>query len=106
MDVGKELDKQETLSRVKVGDYLRWRSLPFFTSSDNDYYCGEFIGLENEWQYALVLDILESPRKKKGEHTINGIHIRLLKNGEIDWIFNFELFNEIEIVGSSTLCED
>lgn len=104
MGTGKECDKREMLSRIKVGDYLRWRPLSFHISSA-DYIDG-FIGVNNEWQYALLLEILESPRRKNGEDTINGIHLRLLKSEGIDWIFNFELFNEIEIIGPPHLIDD
>jgi len=46
-----------------------------------------------------VLDILDCPRNENDNESIQGLHVQLLKNGEVDWIFNFELFNEIDIMG-------
>ena len=56
---------------------------------------------DNEWQYGIVLDMLDCPRNKDDKDSIQGLHVQILQGNEIDWIFNFELFNEIEIVGET-----
>ena len=58
-----------------------------------------FVGTGEDWEYGLVLDILQRPKNNKDSESVQWLHVQLLKNGEIDWIFNFEHFNEIEIIG-------
>ena len=102
MENGENLDKQAILRKIKVGDYIKWRPLPIEEIAENVFAeFKHFVGIGNEWQYGLVLDILDCPRNKADKESIHGFHVQLLKNGEIDWIFNFELFNEIDIVGKS-----
>ena len=42
---------------------------------------------------------MESPREKDKPDATVGLHLQLLKGGQIDWVFNFEYLDEIEIVG-------
>jgi len=100
MGNGEKLDKQKTLIKIKIGDYIKWRALPIDEVSESVFAeFKSFVGVGNEWQYGLVLDILDCPRNSRDIESIRGLHVQLLKGNEIDWIFNFELFNEIEIVG-------
>ena len=100
MGSGKNSDKQATLEKIKAGDYIKWRPLPIEEIAESAFAeFKHFVGIGNEWQYGLVLDILECPRNENDNESIQGLHIQLLKNGEVDWIFNFELFNEIDIIG-------
>tara|TARA_R100000008_G_scaffold77963_1_gene58674 strand:+ start:1486 stop:1803 length:318 start_codon:yes stop_codon:yes gene_type:complete len=100
MATGSESYKKEIISKIKIGDYLKWKPLPINLIEEEAFaYFKGFVGIGNDWQYGLVLDILQCPRHENDKESIQGIHIQLLKNGEIDWIFNFELFNEIEIIG-------
>jgi len=108
MEPGKTLGKREILLKLKTGDYIRWRPFPLSFESPMDAPSAHklqqmeetkrFTGIGNEWQYGIVLDILYSPRYLDKEESIPGTHVKLLKEGDIDWVFNFELFNEIEII--------
>ena len=102
MEHGEKSDKQTILRQIKIGDYIKWRPLPVdqitervFTEFKN------FSWGDNEWQYGIVLDMLDCPRNKDEKDSIQGLHVQILQGNEIDWIFNFELFNEIEIVGET-----
>ena len=102
MEHGEKSDKQTILRQIKIGDYIKWRPLPVdqitervFTEFKN------FSWGDNEWQYGIVLDMLDCPRNKADKDSIQGLHVQILQGNEIDWIFNFELFNEIEIVGET-----
>jgi hypothetical protein len=102
MEHGEKSDKQTILRQIKIGDYIKWRPLPVdqitervFTEFKN------FSWGDNEWQYGIVLDMLDCPRNKDDKDSIQGLHVQILQGNEIDWIFNFELFNEIEIVGET-----
>ena len=102
MEHGEKSDKQTILRQIKIGDYIKWRPLPVdqitervFTEFKN------FSWGDNEWQYGIVLDLLDCPRNKDDKDSIQGLHVQILQGNEIDWIFNFELFNEIEIVGET-----
>ena len=102
MEHGEKSDKQTILRQIKIGDYIKWRPLPVdqitervFTEFKN------FSWGDNEWQYGIVLDMLDCPRNKVDKDSIQGLHVQILQGNEIDWIFNFELFNEIEIVGET-----
>ena len=110
MESGKQsaTTRRKTLLSLKTGDYVRWRPFPLQFESPMDAPSAykmqnmtetkRFIGVDNEWQYGIILDILHSPRRIDKEDVIPGTHVKLLKAGEIDWIFNFELFNDVEIV--------
>ena len=102
MEHGEKSDKQTILRQIKIGDYIKWRPLPVdqitervFTEFKN------FSWGDNEWQYGIVLVMLDCPRNKDDKDSIQGLHVQILQGNEIDWIFNFELFNEIEIVGET-----
>ena len=102
MENGAKLNKEKILRKIKIGDYIKWRPLPVdqitervFTEFKN------FSWGDNEWQYGIVLDMLDCPRNKDDKDSIQGLHVQILQGNEIDWIFNFELFNEIEIVGET-----
>ncbi len=102
MEHGEKSDKQTILRQIKIGDYIKWRPLPVdqitervFTEFKN------FSWGDNEWQYGIVLDMLDCPRNKDDKDSIQGLHVQILQGNEIDWIFTFELFNEIEIVGET-----
>lgn len=102
MESGIKSNKKEILRKIKVGDYIKWRPLPLDGLAESAFVeFKDFVGIGNEWEYGLVLDILERPRNKNDMESIRGLHIKLLKGNETDWIFNFELFNEIEIIGST-----
>tara|TARA_Y100000296_G_scaffold83438_2_gene114317 strand:+ start:3861 stop:4199 length:339 start_codon:yes stop_codon:yes gene_type:complete len=103
----KEYESRKTILDLKVGSYIRWRALPLALTEAPSAFKTQtketerFVEVENRWQYGIILDILYSPRHisapyKKG--IIPGTHIKLLMQDGTDWIFNFELFNEIEIV--------
>jgi len=100
MATGRESSKRQLISNIKIGDYIRWKPLPINQIEEKVFaeFKG-FVGIGNEWQYGLVLDILDCPRNENDNESIHGLHVQLLKNGEVDWIFNFELFNEIDIMG-------
>ena len=100
MATGRESSKRQLISKIKIGDYIRWKPLPINQVEEKVFaeFKG-FVGIGNEWQYGLVLDILDCPRNENDNESIQGLHVQLLKNGEVDWIFNFELFNEIDIMG-------
>jgi|TARA_S200002703_G_C3668924_1_gene205362 hypothetical protein len=101
MASGKKLNREEVLGKIKVGEYIRWKPLPTVDATYEYHKFGfkSFVGQGDRWQYGLVLDVLESPRKRGQSSGIAGLHLQLLKNGEIDWIFNFEHFEQIEIIG-------
>ena len=100
MATGKDLYKKQTISKITIGDNIKWKPLPISEIEEKIFAeFKHFVGIKNEWQYGLVLDILDCPRDENDSESIQGLHIQLLKGGEIDWIFNFELFNEIEIIG-------
>ena len=87
-------NNRATIVKIKRGDYIRWKPLPLELICRYDY--RGLPGDESEWEYALVLEVLESPRN---DDTQPGLHLRILKDGQSDWIFNFELFRYIEIIG-------
>jgi len=91
---GKMSDNRATIGKIKRGDYIRWKPLPLELIYGHDY--RGLPGDESKWEYALVLEVLESPRNEAMQP---GLHLRILKNGQSDWIFNFELFRYIEIIG-------
>ena len=101
MENGEKLSREETLKSIKVGEYIRWKPLPTAAATYEYHKFGfkTFVGQGDQWQYGLVLDVLESPRRRGQSSSIAGLHLQLLKNGEIDWIFNFEYFEHIEIIG-------
>ena len=101
MASGKDYDKQIILSRIKIGQYIRWKPLlqSPIVSEYSEVGFKSFVGTGDDWQYALVLDIMQSPKNKQNPDSVQGLHLRLLKDGETDWIFNFEYFREIEIIG-------
>ena len=102
MEHGAKSDKKTVLRTIKVGDYIKWRPLPIEEITERVF--TEFKNIawgDNEWQYGLVLDMLDCPRNENDNESIQGLHIQILQGNEVDWIFNFELFNEIEIIGGS-----
>ena len=102
MEHGTRSNKQLVLRKIKIGDYIKWRPLPIDEVKEKVFTeFKHFSWGENEWQYGLVLDILDCPRNQDDSDSIQGLHVQILQGNEIDWIFNFELFNEIEIVGKS-----
>ena len=98
MVTGKKYDNQETLRNMKVGEYIRWRPVMqvAYSSDCEKYGFKSSGGVREEWQYGLILDILEAPPVPEA---VQGIHLQLLKDGQTDWIFNFDHFEEIEIIG-------
>ena len=101
METGKKWNNRETIRNIKVGEYIRWKPVvkKDLSSDCEKYGFKSFVGTGEDWQYGLVLDILESPSKKGDDETIQGIHLQLLKDGQTDWIFNFDHFEWIEIIG-------
>jgi len=101
MENGKKSNREKILRSIKVGEYIRWKPLPTTAATYEYHKFGfkSFVGQGNQWQYGLVLDVLESPRRRGQTNSVAGLHLQLLKNGEIDWIFNFEYFEHIEIIG-------
>ena len=102
MEHGARSDKKTVLRTIKIGDYIKWRPLAIEAITERVF--TEFKNFswgDNEWQYGLVLDMLDCPRNENDNESIQGLHIQILQGNEVDWIFNFELFNEIEIVGGS-----
>ena len=101
METGKKYDNQEALRNMKVGEYIRWKPImQKELSSDHEKYgFKSFVGVGERWQYGLIIDILESPKKKDDNNSVQGVHLQLLKGGQMDWIFNFDHFEEIEIIG-------
>jgi len=102
MEHGEKSDKHAILRRIKIGDYIKWRPLPVEDITERVF--TEFKDIpwgDTEWNYGLVLDILDCPRNKDDSESIQGLHVQLLQGNDIDWIFNFELFNEIEIIGEA-----
>jgi hypothetical protein len=47
----------------------------------------------------LVIDLLESPRSREKPESTIGLHLQILKDGQMDWVFNFEYLDEIQIIG-------
>ena len=102
MEHGEKSDKQAILRRIKIGDYIKWRPLPVEEVSERVFTeFKEFAWGDTEWNHGLVLDILDCPRNKNDNESIQGLHVQLLQGNDIDWIFNFELFNEIKIIGEA-----
>tara|TARA_Y100001973_G_C5007418_1_gene236678 strand:- start:43 stop:381 length:339 start_codon:yes stop_codon:yes gene_type:complete len=101
MVTGKNCIKQETINNIKVGHYIRWKPpLSMRVKSDyHQYGFDSFIGSGSNWEYGLVIDLLESPRERNNPDTTVGLHLQILKDGQVDWVFNFEYLEEIEIVG-------
>jgi hypothetical protein len=101
MVTGKKYNNQEILRKMKVGEYIRWRPVvqTEYSSDCEKYGFKSFVGVGEEWQYGLILNILESPKKKDDPEAVQGLHLQLLKDGQTDWIFNFDYFEEIEIIG-------
>ena len=102
MEHGAKSDKKIVLRTIKIGDYIKWRPLPIEEITERVF--TEFKNIawgDKEWNYGLVLDILDCPRNENDNESIQGLHIQILQGNEVDWIFNFELFNEIEIVSGS-----
>jgi hypothetical protein len=98
METGKKWNNRETLRSMKIGEYIRWRPVMQAELSSDCEKSGfkSFVGVGEEWQYGLILDILEPPPVPEA---VQGIHLQLLKDGQTDWIFNFDHFEEIEIIG-------
>jgi len=92
------LNRDHCLAQLKVGDYLRWKPLPANSIDGFPPVFENFVGLESEWQYAIVMEVMEVPRSPDPGFR-RGVHLKVYKDGDYDWIFNFELFREIEIVG-------
>ena len=101
MAIGKDYNKQIVLNRIKVGHYIKWKPVlqDPIVSEYSEVGFKSFVGTGDGWQYGLVLDLMQSPKNKEDPGSVQGLHLRLLKGGETDWIFNFEYFREIEIVG-------
>ena len=102
MEHGVKSDKKAVLKTIKIGDYIKWRPLPIEEITERVF--TEFKNIpwgDTEWNYGIVLDMLDCPRNENDNESIQGLHIQILQGNEVDWIFNFELFNEIEIVGGS-----
>ena len=101
MASGKNYDKQHTINSIKVGQYIRWKPpVSMRVRSDYHHYgFSEFIGSGSNWEYGLVIDLMESPRERGNPDTTVGLHLQILKGGQLDWVFNFELLDEIQIVG-------
>lgn len=101
MGFGKDYDKQMIIDQIKIGHYIRWKPVlkePIL-SEYSEVGFKSFVGTGNDWQYGLVLDMMQSPRDIDSPDNVQGLHLRLLKGAETDWIFNFEYFREIEIIG-------
>tara|TARA_R100000664_G_C2691854_1_gene95657 strand:+ start:324 stop:662 length:339 start_codon:yes stop_codon:yes gene_type:complete len=101
MDTGKNYNKESVLQQIKVGHYIKWKPIADedIISQYSEYGFKSFVGFGEDWQYGLVLDIMQSPKNKDNPDSVQGLHLRLLKGDQTDWIFNFEYFREIEIVG-------
>ena len=101
MASGKNYNKQSVLEQIKIGQYLKWKPVheDEFASEHDKFGFRSFVGTGDDWQYGLVLDIMQSPKNKNNPDSIQGLHLRLLKGEQTDWIFNFEYFREIEIIG-------
>ena len=101
MASGQDYNKETLLTGIKVGHYIRWKPVfqDEFASEHNKFGFRSFVGAGDKWQYGLVLDIMQSPKNKNNPDSVQGLHLRLLKGDQTDWIFNFEYFNEIEIIG-------
>jgi hypothetical protein len=98
---GKDYIKQDTINKIQVGHYIRWKP-PMSMRIKSDYHhygFDSFIGSGSSWEYGLVIDLMESPRDKQKPDTTVGLHLQILKGGQVDWVFNFEYLDEIEIVG-------
>ncbi len=98
---GKNYNKQSVLQKIKIGHYIKWKPVQEdeFTSEHDKYGFRSFVGVGEKWQYGLVLDVMQSPKNKQNPNSVQGLHLRLLKGDQTDWIFNFEYFREIEIIG-------
>ena len=68
-------------------------------SDYHHYGFDSFIGSGSNWEYGLVIDLMESPRAIDKPDTTVGLHLQILKDGQLDWVFNFEYLDEIQIVG-------
>ena len=101
MASGKNYNKQQTINSIKVGQYIRWKPpMSMRVRSDYHHYgFSEFLGSGSSWEYGLVVDLLESPRSKEDPESTIGLHLQILKGGQMDWVFNFEYLDEIEIIG-------
>ena len=101
MESGKNYIKTMVLEKIKIGHYVRWKPVlqDPFVSEYSEHGFKSFVGTGDDWQYGLVLDVMQSPKNKDNPNSLQGLHLRLLKGGETDWIFNFEHFREIEIIG-------
>ena len=98
---GKDYDKQRTIDTIQVGHYIRWKP-PMSMRIKSDYHhygFDSFIGSGSNWEYGLVIDLMESPRAIDKPDTTVGLHLQILKDGQLDWVFNFEYLDEIQIVG-------
>ena len=98
---GKDYGKQEVINNIEVGQYIRWKP-PVSMRIRSDYHqygFNSFIGSGSSWEYGLVIDLLESPRSKENPESTIGLHLQILKGGQMDWVFNFEYLEQIEIVG-------
>jgi hypothetical protein len=98
---GKNYNKQSVLQKIKIGHYIKWKPVQEdeFASEHDKYGFRSFVGVGEKWQYGLVLDVMQSPKNKQNPNSVQGLHLRLLKGDQTDWIFNFEYFREIEIIG-------
>lgn len=84
MATGKKYDNQETLRNMKVGEYIRWKPIiQKELSSDHEKYgFKSFVGVGERWQYGLIIDILESPKKKTITTVFKGFICSYLKMGK------------------------
>lgn len=98
---GKNCTKQEIINNIKVGQYIRWKPPTSMRvrSDYHEYGFDSFIGSGSGWEYGLVVDLMESPRDRQDPNTTVGLHLQILKGGILDWVFNFEYLDEIQIVG-------
>ena len=101
MESGKDYTKQKIIDNIKIGQYIRWKPPPpmRIKSDYHQYGFDTFIGSGSNWEYGLVIDMMQSPRNKDDPDSTVGLHLHILKGGQSDWVFNFEYLDEIEIVG-------
>ena len=66
MASGKNYNKQSVLEQIKIGQYLKWKPVheDEFASEHEKFGFRSFVGTGDDWQYGLVLDIMQSPKNK------------------------------------------